>query len=420
MLSTIAIVAGLSLVGAASVQWAIGSYFQKGFDKRRSTRLSGDQQKHAAVLMSVRGCDPSLENCLSGILNQDYDSYEVHLVVDHKTDPAWDFVHQLKTQHDERDVLTIHEMVEPLETCSLKCNSLIQAYLQISDSAEFVALIDSDVSPHSQWLADLTGPLQDPTVGGVTGSQWFEPAALAGIGSLARSTWNSGALVLTIFFSNPWAGSFCMRRKDLDDSGLVDTWSRTAVDDGPIQTSVNDLGLKIEFAPSLIMVNREACTFGYVNRWVTRMLTWSRLYESTFFLTVIHACFSNAVMLSNFALLFLGIATGNGTVIAISVVSLIASGVICTHSYIATRKCVQHSLGLRGETLQRLTPSRIFGVFAMISIAHLVYGVSCVRALLLKQIKWREISYELNAKDNVKRLNYAPFVGSKKDEQSSI
>ncbi len=416
MLTSIAICAGLSLVGAAMIQWAIGSYFQKGFDKRPSIRSTEEVQNHAAVLISVRGCDPSLGNCLIGILNQEYRSYEVHLVVDHKTDPAWDFVQQIKSEHDARDVLTIHEMTGPLETCSLKCNSLVQAIDQISDATQYVALLDADVTPHSSWLAELSGPLQDQTIGAVTGSQWFEPPQSAGIGSLARSTWNSGALVLTIFFSNPWAGSFCMRRGDLERSGLVETWKKTAVDDGPIQKAVGALGLKIEFAPSLVMVNREPCTFAYVNRWVTRMLTWSRLYESTFFLTVIHAMFSNTVMLSNFVLLLIALATQNWTVAAIAATSLIVSGVICTHSYFSTRKCVRHSLSLRGETLQPATPTRALGIFSMIAVAHLVYAISCLRTLLLKQIKWREITYQLNGKSNIKRLNYAPFIGEGKKQ----
>ena len=412
MLTNIAILTGLMLVGAALVQWAIGSYFQKGFDKRVSRRASEEQQTHAAVLISVRGCDPSLRDCLVGILNQDYRSYEVHLVVDHKSDPAWDFVHQLKADHDARDLLTIHEMVDPLETCSLKCSSLVHAYSHVCSKTEYIGLLDADVTPHATWLAELTGPLQDPTVGAVTGSQWFEPTAPAGIGSLARSTWNGGALVLTIFFSNPWAGSFCMRRSDLEKSGLIETWKTTAVDDGPIQQAIGDLGLKIEFAPSLIMVNREQCTFAYVNRWVTRMLTWSRLYEKTFFLTIIHALFSNAVMISNFAMLFIGFAMQNWPVAGISAMSLMISGMICTHSYAATRKCVRHSLSLRGETLEPIAPTRAFGIFSMIAVAHLVYGFSCLRSLMLKRIQWREITYELKSKNEVKRLNYAPFVGN--------
>ena len=416
----IAILFGFLLLGAAGVQLAIARWFQKQFNQSETKTLAASEQQRAIVVISVRGCDPSLEACLTGVLKQDYADYRVHMIVDHRSDEAWDFVHDIKRKHDDRDILSIVELQNPSDTCSLKCHAIVQALHGIDEQTSYVALLDADVAPHPQWLSELTGPLTDPKVGGVTGNQWFEPKTGSGIGSLIRSTWNAGALVPTIVFTNPWAGSFAMRTSDIFDSGLEEIWSQSMVDDGPIKQAINDIGLRIEFAPSLIMVNRESCTLGYANRWVTRMLTWSRLYEPTFYLSIIHALFSNGVMLANFAILLLGLFSGEGTVSLIAAAALTGSGWMCAQSYELTRQCVAKSCQLRGQSLDSMTARRFAEVLAMVAPTHLIYGLSCAGAILAREIKWREITYELKSRNEVKRLNYAPYAAKNPDANVSI
>ena len=416
----IAIFFGLLLLGAAGVQLSIARRFQRQFSQSETKTLPESDQKKAVVIISVRGCDPSLEACLTGVLKQDYADYEVHMIVDSQSDEAWNFVHDIKSKHDDRDILSIVEMKNPLETCSLKCHAIVQAIRGIDEQTSYIALLDADVAPHPQWLAELTGPLADPTVGGVTGNQWFEPESGSGIGSLIRSTWNAGALVPTIAFTNPWAGSFAMRTEDILDSGLEEIWSRSMVDDGPIKQAINDIGMRVEFAPSLIMVNRESCTLGYTNRWVTRMLTWSRLYEPTFYLSIIHALFSNGVMLANFAILLLGLLSGEISASLIAAIALVGSGWTCVQSYKLSRQCVAKSCQLRGQTLGPMSKRRFCEVFAMVAPTHLIYGLSCAEAILAREIEWREITYELKSRNEVKRLDYAPYAAKKSGANVSI
>ena len=76
----IAIFFGLLLLGAAGVQLAIARWFQKHFDQSELKPLSTAEQQKAIVVISVRGCDPSLEACLTGVLKQDYADYQVCLL----------------------------------------------------------------------------------------------------------------------------------------------------------------------------------------------------------------------------------------------------------------------------------------------------------------------------------------------------
>jgi cellulose synthase/poly-beta-1,6-N-acetylglucosamine synthase-like glycosyltransferase len=59
------------------------------------TETSGASDRElprAAVVLSVRGADPSLVDCLQRLLCQDYADYELHVVIDSEHDPAWELV----------------------------------------------------------------------------------------------------------------------------------------------------------------------------------------------------------------------------------------------------------------------------------------------------------------------------------------
>ena len=45
-----------------------------------------------AVLMPLRGADPSLRHCLRGLLQQDYPCYSIRIILDCPSDPAAELV----------------------------------------------------------------------------------------------------------------------------------------------------------------------------------------------------------------------------------------------------------------------------------------------------------------------------------------
>ena len=372
--------------------------------------------------MSLRGDDPSLRGSIEGALSQEYgDQYQVCIVVDHESDPSLAVLEDLQKKHPHGNRLSYSIMEAPLKTCSLKCHSLSQAVASLPPEIEYIALLDADVRPHRTWLAELTAPLSDQSVGGVTGTQWFEPPAGAGMGTWLRSVWNGGATILTIHFANPWAGSFAMRRSDMLASGLIERWQKSMVDDGPIRTAMQSIDKQIRFAPSLVMVNREHCTLGYTFRWAARMLTWSRLYEPTFWITILHALFSNAVMLANFAVLLAGLAGWLPKAsIWISLAALILAGILCAAAFCVSRSCVDASAKLRSESLSPLTSRHWLWAFACAAPAHLMFGWGCAAALLTKEIVWRGIRYRIKSSKEVERLDYQPFVKIKTAEEQSL
>ncbi len=419
----LSIIIASAIAGISVVQLMIAIYFRAMVAirlKNPATRhAAGTDEPMASIIVSVRGCDPSLRRSLIRLLEQEYSNFEIHVVVDHKSDFAWNLVHEVKSEFDARHRLTIHEMVEPLETCGLKCSALVQALESVADNSKYLVLIDADVVPNKNWLREVTSPLTDPAIGVVTGNQWFEPSTPSSIGAMLRSLWNAGAIVPTAIFNNPWAGTFAMRMEDVVAADLPNIWRNSVVDDGPIRQAIKPLGLKIRFQPSLIMVNREDCTFGYVNQYVARMLTWSKLYEKTFINTVIHAVVSNGVLILAAILLLLSsfwlesnsvITVGSGLLI------YVASSLL---AYMFVRSGVAQAIQSRGESLGRMPIGSILKAAVLIPIAQLVYGVSCLRALFMQKVMWRQITYEVKSKSQVKMLRYRPLVVEPEQSQAS-
>lgn len=415
-----AVLAAIALVGAAIIQQVISLKLRENFLGLKNKPLPENHQRNAVVLLSVRGCDPSLMNSIRGLLNQDYAKFEIHVVVDHETDPGWERIHQIKSEYDDQNRIKILTLKDPGEYCSLKCHALAQAVEAFEAPPEYVCLIDADVTPHRSWLKELLGPLLISTTGGVTGNQWFEPPIPSGPGALCRSAWNGGCMILSINFCNPWAGSFAMRYEDLVKSKLIETWKSSAVDDGPIADAVHSIGKQVVFSPSLIMINRESCSLAYTHRWTTRMLTWSRMHEKTFFITVAHAIFSNTVMLTSFIMLGIGLAYQNWIAAGVSTAGLVVSGILSTWAYSVSRSCAEHSCLLRGETLEPLSVGRLFSTFWMVAPSHLLYGLACFKSLMIRRIKWRGIHYELTGGTTIKRLNYEPFESTSSRQNHSI
>ncbi len=364
-----------------------------------------------SVLLSLRGCDPFLVTTLKRLLEQTYRNFEIIAVIDSRQDPSWKVAEQIQSQHDHDNRFRILELVDPRSTCGLKCSSLVQATQHIADDSEFVVLIDADVVPYADWLKDVLRPLRDPRIGVVTGGQWFSPERPEW-GSLMRSVWNSGAMVATAINGNPWAGTCAMRLSDLRRSGLVEKWTTSIVDDGPIKPVFGRLGLKVYFEPKLLMINRDQCSAKFAGTYVTRMLTWSRIFEKTFVNTVLHAV-AMAGLWGAAALSFVVDALlGNSTVVFVGF-ALLLSNLLMFAGFGVIRQTVRDAISFRSghDSIAAMTWGRSIRMFLLIPLCHFTHLVWTFRAIFARQAKWREITYRFLPRQSVEMVAYHPYVG---------
>src|SRR6056297_1089965 len=84
-----------------------------------------DNLPHVGVILSLRGADPFLENCLRGVLSLNYPAHEIRIIIDSDQDPALQIVKRVLQECGARNV-TIEILKVWQQTSSLKNSALIQ------------------------------------------------------------------------------------------------------------------------------------------------------------------------------------------------------------------------------------------------------------------------------------------------------
>jgi len=371
--------------------------------------LAPEQQDSAVIVLSVRGTDPSLEPAIAALLKQNFREYSILVVVDNKSDPAWTRLQEIKARLDFDNRMKIVQLENRRITCSLKCSSLVQAADMLPQKTRWVAFVDADVVTHETWLADVLGPLTDARVAVVTGNQWFEPPNALSHGAMLRSIWNAGALVPTVFLKHPWAGTMAMRYEDLIISSLIEDWKTSIVDDGPIAKFAKQMGGKVVVNPALLMVNRDDCSWKYAMDWIARMLTWSKIYERTFPLTVLHASISAMLAIAIDLCLIWAVLSLDIMMILAAVGALATAAGLSVLGYALVRNAVSISLQKRNLTPLAPLPIDVMGRIALLmGPVQLCYLVGCVKAIAVKVVKWRGIEYRILDK-GVSMVEYLPW-----------
>ena len=380
-------------------------------------------QGRAAIFLAVRGSDPSFRNCIQSLLSQDYEDFEIHVIVDDQTDPAWNIVKEFQGKVADGKLI-VNKLPAPQMTCGLKCSALNYGITKVSSAVRYFAFVDSDVVVYSTWLSELLAPLADETIGVTTGNQWFEPDS-SRIGSLLRSVWHAGAIVPTIMYSNPWAGSIAMRRADFETAGLAELWTSSIVDDGPVREAFAGIGKRIELVSAVTLINRESCSARYTAQYVRRMLTWSKLYEGTYGRTAIHAVITGVLLAGTILLTLASSMTaiaGQNEEWTTSTAGLIAIvvGMLLTYAgFSIVRQPIARLHTSRGIPLNPIRFGRALMLLVLMPVTQLLYVCSLVSALFAKQVRWRDATYEVNSKSDVRLLSYEPFM-RKDDSGSSI
>lgn len=417
----------LALASAYSLLFALfhvvgAKVFALWLGRQPVARVQSGPRERAGVLVASRGFDPSLPEMLRGLLEQDYPDYEVHVTVDESEGPACGRLAALIADHPHRERLQLHSLGEPLTTCGLKNSALLVGLRQLSPAVTRIAMIDTDIIPPRGWLGNLLAYLDDPQVGAVSGAQWFDPGGQIEPGTHIRSLWNAAALVPTCMFANAWAGSLAFRREAFDRAGLAKLWERTIVDDGPLPSAMRQLGLRMQFAPNMLMLNRESCSYRYVNNWLQRMLCWSKLYEASFRNTLIHAGLTGALL----ALLCATFLFALGAVDVRSLLGLgvawLASNLLHVTAWRVVRSAViNSSQHVAAQLPERIRPSVWLGLVLFVPVTQLAFCLATLRVLTLKRIRWRGVEYEIEGPTSVRLLSgTTPSQPLQSDSQTSI
>ena len=240
----------------------------------------------AAIVLAIRGPDPSLDRNIRALLEQNYPEYRLFIVVDHVEDAAWPIVGRIRDEMPDR--VQVSSLNAPLDTCSLKCSALVQAITELDPSYEVVAFADGDTLVHQTWLRELVEPLADAGIGVSTGSRWYLPSD-SGLGSMTRYFWNAGAVVQIWLNGYAWPGSMAMRRNVLNDTGIASAWRNSLFDGPAVVRQIRHAGYRVWSVPSVIIVNRERISLTDFSSWVERQAVVARSLGGDWYILALHS-----------------------------------------------------------------------------------------------------------------------------------
>lgn len=362
-----------------------------------------DYTPAATIILSLRGNDPFLTDCLNGLLNQDYPDYNVKIIVDHISDPAWRLVDQClqnqKHSHCEVSVRENHS-----GGCGLKNASLVQALNELDDDVEVVAWLDSDVVPHPSWLRELVAPLQDPQVGVTSGIRWYAPRD-TNVGTRVRHAWNAAAVIQVLSLDIAWGGSIALSRPVFQNPHLQNSLSKMMWDDSGLKSIADELNKKFAFAPAATMVNEESISLSSCFHFITRQLLNARFYHAKWpFIAAIG--FTTALaqtMLILLAVLFLIQGNLLWTGMCAGVLAFVSS---CVTVVIYRMGSLIHQIARdRGEDFQR----RPFQTVAVLWLTVYVYCAALITAIRTKTINWRGVKYHVPSPFEIQITHYEPY-----------
>lgn len=362
----------------------------------------------AAIILSLRGPDPRLRETLKALTEQDYPDFQVHVVVDSEQDPA---LQDVVAVHDECDAdrIRISLLKNPARTCSLKCSSLIQAVRDLDPDVRIVAFIDGDAVPHRTWLRELAVPLVAGEADVVGGNRWYLPAS-AGAGTMTRYFWNAAYMTGMWAQGAPWAGTMAFYRDTIDRIGLLQAWSKAMSVDATLHRCMKRHGLKYKLIGSLIMTNREDISLSKFHRWVTRQMAVIRYSASA---TVRTAEIQVGILLLLHLVLPIAAAfafsIGAVGIAMASLLTLAGYWLVCSLRMILIERAMRAMFRKRGEDPAWVSPSNVLLWYPSVILVHYVIGTGVLKALHLKQVDWRGISYRLSGNGVVAMSDYHPY-----------
>ena len=275
----------------------------------------------------------------------------------------------------------------------------------MSETTEVVALIDADVIPYSQWLRDLVRPLSDSTVGATTGVRWYVPRSRWTWGTLVRSVWNAMACAQMYVFHIPWAGSMAIRADLFRHHKLLDRWARSFVEDTATYEFLRSRGLRLQYVPTVTMVNHETVSLGDCFRFIRRQLLCARLYHESWPTVATVGLGTPLALTAGFATALAvdgpagwGLIAGLGASLA-----FYAAGMAIALSWADRR--INSLARERGSEHYPYSWRSLLAV----PLTQVVYLASLASASFLRQIEWRGITYQLEGAGRVRLLGYQPY-----------
>jgi cellulose synthase/poly-beta-1,6-N-acetylglucosamine synthase-like glycosyltransferase len=406
------VLAGILTVSLAG-QFLLAAAFVARLKRSRHPLINDVDAPSAIVVLCLRGSDPFLESCIDGLVNQDYPNFRVCFMIDHDQDPAAQILRSTLARHafGNYDIKTLNS---PLNTCSLKCSSLIQA-IESVEGVDFIAILDADTVPHRTWLRELATALIPANIGAATGNRWYMPNQHT-TGALIRYLWNAAAVVQMYFCQIAWGGTLAIKLSSIKRAGLLDRWRTSLCEDTMLRKQLAMIGQGVTFVPSLMMVNREDCTLGSFVAWVQRQLLTARLYHPLWIAVASHGLSTAILLAFGWMVAILCVMNREWTSGVMLILSLLGyrAGMLAMAPWMEA--AVASVVRRRGETTEWQSGLTWTRMAWLAFLTQWVYTWALVRCLFMRSVDWRGISYRVRGPWNIQMLGYRRYSTGDRDD----
>ena len=376
-------------------------------------RFPNDEEwPRVVVILPTRGADPGLADCLESLLDQDYPSYDIKIVVDSEVDPAWEIIHKVLARRPLANV-KIALLEQRRQTCSLKVSALLQALGDLDESCQVVVLIDADVVARPQWLHDLIAPMRDPKVGATSGVRWYITDSPKW-GSLVRMAWGTAAATQMVAFGIPWGGSMAFRADLLRRSNLLEKWALCLCEDVPLEGVLREQSLRLHFVLTATMVNCESIDLYRCFWFLRRQLISVRLYHSRWRLVLAFGVGMPLAIIFAVGAIAAAVSSAEyGAAVAVA-----GTLVLCLTGLFSGTLWIDGALRgmarVRGETL----PSLPWKTILAVPLMQFVSLAALLSATFARRVEWRAATYELLGPMKLRLVEYQPYRAEVEDQGS--
>lgn len=387
--------------------------------KSPSDLLPEQSYPPTAVVLSLRGGDPFLSECLKRLLCQDYPDYQLIVALDHPGDPAAAIVDKMVEEIRPTNLLK-KVITDRPSRCTLVNHNYATIVEELDSRFEFVVFVDADAVTWPTWLKRLVRPLiDDPNCGGTSGNRWYAPDR-CNAGTLTRAIWNMGSLVQMGTFHYPWGGSFAVRATVAKSDSMLRAWRSTMTGDTPVFGVIKELGLTYHFNPSVILLNRENTTLKSFMQWMPRQLLNGRLYHSHWTPVLVQAILSSVVLLVALYTNTINLVQGNWYEFSALGGSLILFWITFYALFLKLNSTICERFLVEQNSPDWLSAKASLQTLFLVPFVQFAYFYGVIRALFISKVNWRGIEYEIDAPHEIRLVEYKPFIPPASDPSESL
>lgn len=411
MLVPLAIFVGGMFIAVNVLGWRVVRMYLRSeppdSDLRDSGGQSGSPARKVAVVLALRGADPFLERCLRGLLDQDFGTFHLRIVVDNSDDPSSAIVKKVLAERlPGGPTVEVHELRRPRSTCSLKISAQVESLRDLRKKFDVIAFIDADAEPPRDWLRMLVRPFDDASVSATTGFRWYAPPSPTW-GNLVRHLWNAASQPYMVGFGMPWGGTLALRASVFDDAWNRRHFRRCLCDDSAVANLVHRCEGHIRFLPRLTMVNAETTSLDKCVPFIVRQLLCPFVDLSNRHGLIAFNLAVAAALLIGLGGLAVGLWLGDHTMAGVfgGLLAFYFGGQMLGLRVVEAK--IRQTCSERGQTLP--APTAHWRCWIAPVLTQVVHFYCLLRALLAKTVQWRGVVYRLGGHQRVRLERYRPF-----------